>query len=196
MKRPKIKRRREIKDQESETEVRLGKLNLRIKKDEIRKSQERRANERLKRGRPTKELTGETDELEKYAKRTHQLYEESKLRIEMKGSSDKIDGIGGDKDCIVMTARAKGRSGKKEEGKDDWIEREEREKGPATESHPPFSASAPLEEEELMRLREILEDDYDRGCRKPSDLEDGFYRDTIKLRPEYLDEKDDEGEVT
>ncbi|GJY01278.1 hypothetical protein Tco_0359430 [Tanacetum coccineum] len=25
------------------------------------------------------------------------------------------------------------------------------------------------------------EDDYDRGCRKPSDLEDGFYRDTIKL---------------
>ncbi|GJZ89090.1 hypothetical protein Tco_0660872 [Tanacetum coccineum] len=40
------------------------------------------------------------------------------------------------------------------------------------------------------------EDDYDRGCRKPSDLEDGFYRYTIKLGPEYLIGMDDEGEVT
>ncbi|GKB70698.1 MAK10-like protein [Tanacetum coccineum] len=37
------------------------------------------------------------------------------------------------------------------------------------------------------------EDDYDRGCRKSSDLEDGFYRDTIKLGLEYLDGIDDEG---
>ncbi|GKA65008.1 zinc finger, CCHC-type containing protein [Tanacetum coccineum] len=42
----------------------------------------------------------------------------------------------------------------------------------------------------------LSEDDYDRGCRKPSDLEDGFYKDTIKLRPEYLNGMDDEGEVT
>ncbi|GKD91351.1 hypothetical protein Tco_1366858 [Tanacetum coccineum] len=40
------------------------------------------------------------------------------------------------------------------------------------------------------------EDDYDRGCRKPSDLEDGFYKDTIKLGPEYVTGMDDEGEVT
>ncbi|GJX19606.1 reverse transcriptase domain-containing protein [Tanacetum coccineum] len=40
-----------------------------------------------------------------------------------------------------------------------------------------------------------FEDDYDRGCRKPSDLEDGFYRDTIKLGPEYVTGMDDEGEV-
>ncbi|GJY72037.1 hypothetical protein Tco_0475740 [Tanacetum coccineum] len=39
------------------------------------------------------------------------------------------------------------------------------------------------------------EDDYDRGCRKPSDLEEGFYRDTIKLRPEYVTGIDDEGEA-
>ncbi|GJX88748.1 hypothetical protein Tco_0340762 [Tanacetum coccineum] len=31
---------------------------------------------------------------------------------------------------------------------------------------------------------------------KPSDLEDGFYRDTIKLGPEYVTGMDDEGEVT
>ncbi|GKB36747.1 MAK10-like protein [Tanacetum coccineum] len=37
------------------------------------------------------------------------------------------------------------------------------------------------------------EDDYDSGCKKPSDLEDGFYRDTIKLGPEYLTRMDDEG---
>ncbi|GKA15771.1 hypothetical protein Tco_0695518 [Tanacetum coccineum] len=40
------------------------------------------------------------------------------------------------------------------------------------------------------------EDDYDRGCRKSSDLEEGFYRDTIKLGPEYVTGMDDEGEVT
>nr|GFC00818.1 hypothetical protein [Tanacetum cinerariifolium] len=50
---------------------------------------------------------------------------------------------------------------------------------------------------DLLSSRVILnEDTYDRGCRKPSDLEDGFYRDTIKLGPEYLDGMDDEGEVT
>ncbi|GKB10088.1 hypothetical protein Tco_0844011 [Tanacetum coccineum] len=37
---------------------------------------------------------------------------------------------------------------------------------------------------------------YDRGCRKPSDLEDGFYRDIIKLRHKYLTGIEDEGEVT
>ncbi|GJX07212.1 hypothetical protein Tco_0195144 [Tanacetum coccineum] len=46
---------------------------------------------------------------------------------------------------------------------------------------------------DLLSSRIILsEDDYDRGCRKPSDLEDGFYRDTIKLGPEYVTEKEDE----
>ncbi|GKA70637.1 hypothetical protein Tco_0776776 [Tanacetum coccineum] len=50
---------------------------------------------------------------------------------------------------------------------------------------------------DLLSSRVILsEDDYDRGCRKPSDLEDGFYKDTIKLGPEYLTRMDDEGEVT
>ncbi|GJX66287.1 hypothetical protein Tco_0300630 [Tanacetum coccineum] len=39
-------------------------------------------------------------------------------------------------------------------------------------------------------------DDYDRGYRMPSDLEDRFYRDTIKLGPEYLTGMEDEGEVT
>ncbi|GJV48245.1 hypothetical protein Tco_1438457 [Tanacetum coccineum] len=49
---------------------------------------------------------------------------------------------------------------------------------------------------DLLSSRVILsEDDYDRGCRKPSDLEEGFYRDTIKLRPEYVTGMDDEGEV-
>ncbi|GKA46420.1 hypothetical protein Tco_0739303 [Tanacetum coccineum] len=41
--------------------------------------------------------------------------------------------------------------------------------------------------------RKHSEDDYDKGCRKPSDLEDGFYRDTIKLGPKYLTRMDDEG---
>ncbi|GJY55593.1 hypothetical protein Tco_0454708 [Tanacetum coccineum] len=50
---------------------------------------------------------------------------------------------------------------------------------------------------DLLSSRVILsEDDYDRGCRKPSDLEDGFKRDTIKLGPEYVTGIDDEGEVT
>ncbi|GKF03770.1 hypothetical protein Tco_0030693 [Tanacetum coccineum] len=49
---------------------------------------------------------------------------------------------------------------------------------------------------DLLSSRIILsKDDYDRGCRKPSDLEDGFYRDTIKLGPEYVTGKEDEGEV-
>ncbi|GJZ28636.1 hypothetical protein Tco_0573283, partial [Tanacetum coccineum] len=43
---------------------------------------------------------------------------------------------------------------------------------------------------------DFSEDDYDRGCRKPSDLEDGFYRDAIKLGPEYLTGIVDEGEFT
>ncbi|GKD47968.1 hypothetical protein Tco_1276944, partial [Tanacetum coccineum] len=50
---------------------------------------------------------------------------------------------------------------------------------------------------DLLSSRVILsEDDYDRGCRKPSDLEDGFFKDTIKLGPEYLIGMDDKGEVT
>nr|GEX08857.1 protein kinase-like domain, concanavalin A-like lectin/glucanase domain protein [Tanacetum cinerariifolium] len=50
---------------------------------------------------------------------------------------------------------------------------------------------------DLLSSRVILsEDNYDRGCRKPSDLEDGFYRDTIKLGPEYATGMDDEREVT
>ncbi|GJY22246.1 hypothetical protein Tco_0394812 [Tanacetum coccineum] len=50
---------------------------------------------------------------------------------------------------------------------------------------------------DLLSSRVILsEDEYDRGCRKPSDLEDGFYKDTIKLEPEYVTGIDDEGEVT
>ncbi|GJZ09313.1 protein kinase-like domain, concanavalin A-like lectin/glucanase domain protein, partial [Tanacetum coccineum] len=49
---------------------------------------------------------------------------------------------------------------------------------------------------DLLSSRIILsEDDYDRGCRKPSNLEDGFYRDTIKLGPEYVNGMDDEREV-
>nr|GEU81716.1 MAK10-like protein [Tanacetum cinerariifolium] len=50
---------------------------------------------------------------------------------------------------------------------------------------------------DLLPSRVILsEDDYDRGCRKPSDLEEGFYKDTIKLGPEYVTRMDDAGEVT
>ncbi|GJV90671.1 hypothetical protein Tco_1538484 [Tanacetum coccineum] len=50
---------------------------------------------------------------------------------------------------------------------------------------------------DLLSSRIILsEDDYDRGCKKPSDLEDGFYRDAIKLGPEYLTRMNDKGEVT
>ncbi|GKC80428.1 hypothetical protein Tco_1131202 [Tanacetum coccineum] len=47
---------------------------------------------------------------------------------------------------------------------------------------------------DLLSSKVILnEDDYDRGCREPSDLEEGFYRDTIKLGLEYLTGMDDEG---
>nr|GEW24837.1 protein kinase-like domain, concanavalin A-like lectin/glucanase domain protein [Tanacetum cinerariifolium] len=50
---------------------------------------------------------------------------------------------------------------------------------------------------DLLSSRVILnEDDYDRGCRKPSDLKDRFYRDTIELGPEYVTGMDDEREVT
>nr|GEY30740.1 protein kinase-like domain, concanavalin A-like lectin/glucanase domain protein [Tanacetum cinerariifolium] len=50
---------------------------------------------------------------------------------------------------------------------------------------------------DLLSSRVILsEDDYDRGCRKPSDVEEGFYRDTIKLGHEYVTRMNDEGEVT
>ncbi|GJU46269.1 hypothetical protein Tco_1203535 [Tanacetum coccineum] len=49
----------------------------------------------------------------------------------------------------------------------------------------------------LLSSRIILsEDDYDRGRRKPSDSEDGFYKDTIKLGPEYVTGIADKGEVT
>ncbi|GJU72303.1 hypothetical protein Tco_1263708 [Tanacetum coccineum] len=50
---------------------------------------------------------------------------------------------------------------------------------------------------DLLSSRVILsEDDYDRGCRKPSDLEEGLNRDTIKLGPEYVTGMYDEGKVT
>ncbi|GKC73391.1 hypothetical protein Tco_1119274 [Tanacetum coccineum] len=50
---------------------------------------------------------------------------------------------------------------------------------------------------DLLSSRVILsKDDYDTGCRKPFDLEEGFYKDTIKLGPEYVTGIDDEGEVT
>ncbi|GKA54608.1 hypothetical protein Tco_0753557 [Tanacetum coccineum] len=46
---------------------------------------------------------------------------------------------------------------------------------------------------DLLSSRIILsEDDYDRGCRKPSDLEDRFYKNTIKLGLEYVTGMDDE----
>nr|GEX89811.1 hypothetical protein [Tanacetum cinerariifolium] len=49
---------------------------------------------------------------------------------------------------------------------------------------------------DLLSSRVILsEDEYDRGCEKPSDLVEGFYRDTIKLGPEYVTGMDDDGEV-
>ncbi|GJV55442.1 hypothetical protein Tco_1456447 [Tanacetum coccineum] len=67
---------------------------------------------------------------------------------------------------------------------------------------PPYKNA---KEERIVQLRAVMtvlssrvilsEDDYNRGCRKPSDLEDGFYKDTIKLGPEYLTGMDDEGEV-
>nr|GEU90452.1 hypothetical protein [Tanacetum cinerariifolium] len=49
---------------------------------------------------------------------------------------------------------------------------------------------------DLLSSRVTLsEEDYDRGCRKPSDLEYVFYRDTIKLGSKYMIGMDDEGEV-
>ncbi|GJT47746.1 hypothetical protein Tco_0973903 [Tanacetum coccineum] len=53
-----------------------------------------------------------------------------------------------------------------------------------------------LERMDMSIEEEIFEDDYDRGCRKPSDLEDGFYKDIVKLGPEYVTGMDDKGEVT
>ncbi|GJV24240.1 hypothetical protein Tco_1376935 [Tanacetum coccineum] len=54
-----------------------------------------------------------------------------------------------------------------------------------------------IEGYDLLSSRVILNgDDYDRGCRKPSDLEDRFYRDAIKLGTEYATGMDDEGKVT
>ncbi|GJU49042.1 hypothetical protein Tco_1218597 [Tanacetum coccineum] len=39
---------------------------------------------------------------------------------------------------------------------------------------------------DLLSSRIILsEDDYDRGCERPFDLESGFYKDVNKLSPEY-----------
>ncbi|GKB33826.1 hypothetical protein Tco_0873227 [Tanacetum coccineum] len=59
---------------------------------------------------------------------------------------------------------------------------------------------------DLLSSRVILsEDDYDKGCRRPSDLENGFYKGTLKLGPKFrtgLEKRDngsemnDEGEVT
>ncbi|GKC39659.1 hypothetical protein Tco_1052043 [Tanacetum coccineum] len=51
-------------------------------------------------------------------------------------------------------------------------------------------------EESVYESVTLSEDDYDRGCRKPSDLEYSFYRDIIKLGPEYVTGMDDEKEVT
>ncbi|GKA39479.1 MAK10-like protein [Tanacetum coccineum] len=53
-----------------------------------------------------------------------------------------------------------------------------------------------LDVEEPLDLVDTMKNDYDRGCRRTSDLEDKFYRDIIKLRPEYLTGMDDEGELT
>ncbi|GKD50393.1 hypothetical protein Tco_1279369, partial [Tanacetum coccineum] len=39
---------------------------------------------------------------------------------------------------------------------------------------------------DLLSSRIILsEDEYDKGCKRPSDLESGFYKDVDKLGPEY-----------
>nr|GEV23273.1 reverse transcriptase domain-containing protein [Tanacetum cinerariifolium] len=61
----------------------------------------------------------------------------------------------------------------------------------------PKKSELSSEVHDLLSSRIILsEDDYDRGCRKPSDLKDGLYRDTIMLGPEYVTGMDDEGQVT
>ncbi|GJS54496.1 hypothetical protein Tco_0627858 [Tanacetum coccineum] len=60
-----------------------------------------------------------------------------------------------------------------------------------------YIASANIDVDLPMNIMVILsEDDYDRGCREPSNLEDEFYRDTINLGLEYATGMDDEGEVT
>ncbi|GJV00447.1 hypothetical protein Tco_1329717 [Tanacetum coccineum] len=49
---------------------------------------------------------------------------------------------------------------------------------------------------DLLSSKVILsEDDYDRGCKMPSDLEDGFYKECLELGPEYVTGMDDEEEV-
>ncbi|GKB59998.1 hypothetical protein Tco_0916184, partial [Tanacetum coccineum] len=56
----------------------------------------------------------------------------------------------------------------------------------------PEMSELSIEGYDLLSSRIILsEDDYDIGCRKPSDLEEGFYRDTIKFGPEYVTGMDD-----
>ncbi|GJT10540.1 MAK10-like protein [Tanacetum coccineum] len=66
-----------------------------------------------------------------------------------------------------------------------------------TQYKDPERSELSSEGHDLLSSRVILsEDDYDRGCRKLFDLEDEFYRDTIKLGPEYVTGMDDEGEVT
>nr|GEV09777.1 protein kinase-like domain, concanavalin A-like lectin/glucanase domain protein [Tanacetum cinerariifolium] len=61
----------------------------------------------------------------------------------------------------------------------------------------PEMSESSSEGNDLLSSRIILsEDGYDRGCRKPSDLKDGFYRDTFKLGLEYVSGIDDEGQVT
>nr|GFB49416.1 hypothetical protein [Tanacetum cinerariifolium] len=50
----------------------------------------------------------------------------------------------------------------------------------------PETSESSSEGHDLLSSRIILsEDDHNRGCRRPSDLEDQFYRDTSKLVPEY-----------
>ncbi|GJT13431.1 hypothetical protein Tco_0860473 [Tanacetum coccineum] len=49
---------------------------------------------------------------------------------------------------------------------------------------------------DLLSSKVILsEDDYDRRCKKSSDLEDGFYKECLELGPEYVTGIDDEKEV-
>ncbi|GJV71394.1 hypothetical protein Tco_1491389 [Tanacetum coccineum] len=60
-----------------------------------------------------------------------------------------------------------------------------------------YGVSVPALTKDHRRLKSNTpEDDYDKRCRKPSDLEEGIYRDTIKLGPENAIGMDDEGEVT
>ncbi|GJT12849.1 hypothetical protein Tco_0859891 [Tanacetum coccineum] len=53
-------------------------------------------------------------------------------------------------------------------------------------SQDPKRSELTSEGHDLFSSRIILsEDDYDRGCERPSDLESGFYKDVNKLGPEY-----------